>query len=457
MRARLPSGKRARGSRAFGNECGQALLLALGGAFVLLAGALALVAIAGAVTGKGRVQRAADLAAISAARSMRDDLPRLLSPPMLPNGLPNPAHIDKLAYLARAHDAAADAARANGVDPRLLRLSFPDLSSFAPVRAKATVTARLEVGASKDRVEAYAVAEAAAPMGAGGGMPTMASGGGYSGPLVYRNGEGMRPDVAAAFDRMGTAARAAGISLLVVSGFRSDAEQAALFAAHPDPRWVAPPGHSLHRCATELDLGPDSAYAWLAANAGHYGFVQRYSWEPWHYGFDAGPPPCSEAGNSVLGGGGEGAAPGGATLPTFVPSRFRAPLLDAAANWNVSAALLAAQLMAESNFNPFVTSPAGAQGIAQFMPSTAAAYGLTDPFDPVAAIDAQAHLMSDLIRQLGNPQLALAAYNAGPAPVEACHCVPSIPETTAYVSRILALLGAAGAIVTPTFEVRLVA
>ena len=125
-------------------------------------------------------------------------------------------------------------------------------------------------------------------------------------------------------------------------------------------------------------------------------------------------------------------------------SRFRTPLLRAATHWNVSAALLAAQLMAESNFNPFASSPAGAQGIAQFIPSTAAAYGLIDPFDPVAAMDAQAHLMSDLIHQLGSPQLALAAYNAGPAPVEACNCVPAIPETTAYVSRILGLLGGAG-------------
>ncbi|MFN8162881.1 MAG: transglycosylase SLT domain-containing protein [Solirubrobacterales bacterium] len=440
-----------------GEERGQALILALGGVFVLLAGAMALVAIAGAVTGKGRVQRAADLAAISAARSMRDDLPRLLSPPTLPNGLPNPAHIEKPAYLGRARAAALDSGRANGVDPVRLRVTFPDAASFAPVRAKAEVVARLEVGTGGDPVEASAVAEAGAPPGGAGGMPAMASGGGYSGPLVYRNGEGMRPDVAAAFDRMAAAAGGAGISLLVSSGFRSDAEQAALFAAHPDPRWVAPPGHSLHRCATELDLGPESAFGWLAANAGRFAFVQRYSWEAWHYGYDAGPPPCSEAGNAVIGAGGEGAAPGGATLPSFVPSRFRDPLISAAARWNVSAALLAAQLMAESNFNPFAVSAAGAQGIAQFMPGTAASYGLDDPFDPVAAIDAQAHLMSDLIRKLGSPEFALAAYNAGPAPVEACHCVPAIPETTAYVSRILALLGGAGALVVPSFEVRLVA
>jgi nitroreductase len=437
-------------------EGGQALLLALGGAFALLAGALALVAIAGAVTGKGRAQRAADLAAISAARSLRDDLPGLLSPATLPDGLPNPAHLDKAVYLNRARDAAVDAARANGVDPDRLRISFPDRESFAPVQAKVGVVARLE-GAGAGPVETWAVAEAGAPATAAAGMPTIASGGGYSGPLAYRNGEGMRPDVAAAFDRMEAAARAAGLGLLVVSGFRSDAEQAALFAAHPDPRWVAPPGHSLHRCATELDLGPDAAYSWLAANAARFGFVQRYSWEPWHYGFDLGPAPCSRAGNAVRGDGGEGAAPAGATLPGFVPPRFRDPLLDAASRWNVSAALLAAQLMAESNFNPFAVSPAGAQGIAQFIPSTAAAYGLGDPFDPVAAIDAQAHLMSDLIGQLGDPQLALAAYNAGPAPVEACRCVPGIPETRAYVSRILALLGGAGAVAVPEFEVRLIA
>ena len=146
-----------------------------------------------------------------------------------------------------------------------------------------------------------------------------------------------------------------------------------------------------------------------------------------------------------------------ATLPTFVPARFRDPLIAAASRWNVSAALLAAQLMAESNFNPFAVSPVGAQGIAQFMPGTAASYGLDDPFDPVAAIDAQAHLMSDLIRQLGSPELALAGYNAGPGAVEACHCIPPYPETQAYVTRILALLGGAGALVLPSFEVRLVA
>jgi soluble lytic murein transglycosylase-like protein len=143
-------------------------------------------------------------------------------------------------------------------------------------------------------------------------------------------------------------------------------------------------------------------------------------------------------------------------LQDFVPGRFREPILRAASRWNVSAGLLAAQLMAESNFNPFAVSAAGARGIAQFMPATAYAYGLRDPFHAPAAIDAQAHLMSDLLRQFGSVSLALAAYNAGPAPVAACRCVPQIPETQAYVARILGLMGGAGELAAPVLEVRLV-
>jgi soluble lytic murein transglycosylase-like protein len=65
--------------------------------------------------------------------------------------------------------------------------------------------------------------------------------------------------------------------------------------------------------------------------------------------------------------------------------------------------------------------------------------------------------MSDLLREFGSPELALAAYNAGPGAVEDCGCVPSIPETQAYVSRILGLLGGSGALMLLSFEVRLIA
>ncbi|HEU5063361.1 MAG TPA: transglycosylase SLT domain-containing protein [Solirubrobacterales bacterium] len=439
------------------DESGQALILALGGSLAILAAALALVAIAGAVTGKGRAQRAADLVAISAVRSMRDDLPRLLAPPRLADGRANPEHLAKAEYLARARTAALAAARANDVDPGRVRIRFPDAGSFAPVRAKATIVAGLREGDGQ-RVEASAVAEAAAPFGAASdGGTGMASGGGYGGVLVFRDGEGMRPDVAAAYDQMAAAARADGVVLMVVSGFRSDAEQAELFAANPDPTWVAPPGQSLHRCATELDLGPSSAYGWLAANGARFGFQLRYGWEPWHWGFASGPAPCSPAGEAVAeGGGGVGTMASSTALPSFVPAQYREPILRSAARWGVPPALMAGQLMAESGFDPNAGSSAGAQGIAQFMPSTAAAYGLTNPFDPVAAIEAQGHLMSDLLRQFGSPELALAAYNAGPAPVEACNCIPPYPETQAYVTRILALIGGAGAIAMPSFEVRLI-
>jgi hypothetical protein len=249
-----------------------------------------------------------------------------------------------------------------------------------------------------------------------------------------RQGHGMRPDVAQAFDRMAAAARRAGLALIVNSGFRGDAEQARLFAAHPDPKWVAPPGHSLHRLATELDLGPPAAYGWLAAHAEAFGFVRRYSWEPWHFGF------ARSAGTRSVG---YGDGRSGRTLPDFVPARYAPALGRAAQRWSVSAALLAAQIYAESRFNPFARSSAGAQGIAQFMPGTAAAYGLRDPFDAARAIDAQAHLMRDLLRRFAAVPLALAAYNAGPAAVARCMCVPAIPETQAYVAGILGLLNGA--------------
>ena len=139
-----------------------------------------------------------------------------------------------------------------------------------------------------------------------------------------------------------------------------------------------------------------------------------------------------------------------------MPAAFAPPLARAAQRWNVSATLLAAQLYAESNFNPFAVSPAGAQGIAQFMPGTAAAMGLENPFDADRAIDAQAHLMRDLLRRFPAVPLALAAYNAGPGAVAACGCVPANGETPGYVARILGLMAGAGAGGTQALEVRLV-
>ena len=68
----------------------------------------------------------------------------------------------------------------------------------------------------------------------------------------------------------------------------------------------------------------------------------------------------------------------------------------------------------ESGFDPGVVSRAGAQGIAQFMPATAADRGLKDPFDPAEALPKSAELLSELKTRFGNLGLAAAAYNAGP-------------------------------------------
>jgi hypothetical protein len=178
------------------------------------------------------------------------------------------------------------------------------------------------------------------------------------------------------------------------------------------------------------------------------------AWEPWHYGFALNPqsrPTASAAGGGKddpgSGDGAAGVARG--SVPGFVPPRFAPMLVRAAQRWNVSATLLAAQIYAESTFNPFARSRAGALGIAQFMPATARAMGLDDPMDPEQAIDAQAHFMRDLLRRFGSVPLALAAYNAGPGRVAASGCIPNIPETRGYVARILGLMSGAGQPLAP--------
>ena len=72
----------------------------------------------------------------------------------------------------------------------------------------------------------------------------------------------------------------------------------------------------------------------------------------------------------------------------------------------------------ESGWKPHVVSPAGAQGIAQFMPKVARAYGLHNPFDPIHALAVSARFLRELLGQFGNIGLAAAAYNAGPKRVQ---------------------------------------
>ena len=110
----------------------------------------------------------------------------------------------------------------------------------------------------------------------------------------------------------------------------------------------------------------------------------------------------------------------------------------AAAGRDVPVGFLTRLIWQESSFRPGVTSPAGAQGIAQFMPRTARERGLADPFDPEQAIPAAAAFISDLARSFGNLGLAAAAYNGGPGRISAWLAgrggLPD--ETRDYVVRI---------------------
>ena len=102
--------------------------------------------------------------------------------------------------------------------------------------------------------------------------------------------------------------------------------------------------------------------------------------------------------------------------PTIYRSREEIcnTLAEAARSNNLPTPFFIRLLYQESSFRHDVISPAGAQGMAQFMPETAADRGLDNPFDPLQAIPASARLLRDLYQKFGNLRLAAAAYKAGP-------------------------------------------
>lgn len=457
--SRLGSRNRAAGALArrliaasLGPEKGQATIALLAGVFLTFVGVALFAQYGGALAARGSDQRVTDVAAAASAKRMAGDYPRLFVPPTLPNGAPNPLHMSVAQYRSRAIGVARRELRRGGAgiggSVRLSGVPHPTKVTVLTARRR-----KLDVLGDSRSVVVNARSAASLTFEIGSmapALPGQASGGGYDGPLAYRQGKPMRPDVAAAFDRMHAAATHAGHSLTITSAFRSDAEQARLFAQRPDPKWVAPPGTSLHRHGTELDLGPPSTYAWLKANARRFGFIHRYAWEPWHYGFGANPRDVPAQYNK-----GSFEPPGGDSskgeMPAWVPARYRAAIARAAQRHNVQPVLLAAQLKAESNFNPNAVSPAGAQGIAQFMPGTAKSMGLHDPFDPEQAIEAQAKLMGQLIRQFGKIPEALAAYNAGPGAVQQHGGIPPYTETKNYIAKILALVKGVAELDDPAF------
>lgn len=108
----------------------------------------------------------------------------------------------------------------------------------------------------------------------------------------------------------------------------------------------------------------------------------------------------------------------------------------AGARHGVDPALLAAVAQQESSFDAGAVSPAGAQGLMQFMPATARGLGV-DPFDPASAVDGAARYLAELTERFGSTELGLAAYNAGPGTVSRYGGIPPYAETQNYVRSVM--------------------
>jgi soluble lytic murein transglycosylase-like protein len=120
------------------------------------------------------------------------------------------------------------------------------------------------------------------------------------------------------------------------------------------------------------------------------------------------------------------------------PGELDALVQGASQSNGVPPGLVRAVLMAESAGNPSAISVAGAQGLMQLMPGTAASCGIANAFDPTENVECGTGYLHSLLRHYhNNVTLAVAAYNAGPGAVDRYHGVPPYPETRAYVVRVL--------------------
>jgi soluble lytic murein transglycosylase-like protein len=113
-------------------------------------------------------------------------------------------------------------------------------------------------------------------------------------------------------------------------------------------------------------------------------------------------------------------------------------LAKAGRSHNLDVDLLASVVHAESDGNPRAVSRAGARGLMQLMPSTAATLGVQNSFQPEQNVSGGSAYLDALLKYYGNNlALALAAYNAGPEAVDRYHGIPPYPETRAYVARVI--------------------
>jgi hypothetical protein len=122
----------------------------------------------------------------------------------------------------------------------------------------------------------------------------------------------------------------------------------------------------------------------------------------------------------------------------LTPADLHEMLTEAGEQHNVDADLLASIVKAESDGNARAVSHAGARGLMQLMPKTAAEQGVADSFQPDQNIRGGSAYIDELLQKYhDNIALALAAYNAGPAAVDKYHGIPPFHETRAYVARVI--------------------
>lgn len=121
----------------------------------------------------------------------------------------------------------------------------------------------------------------------------------------------------------------------------------------------------------------------------------------------------------------------------------------AAQTYHLPETLIAAVIHTESAFQADAVSPKGAQGAMQIMPETQQELGLEDPCDAEANVLAGSAYLRRQLDRFGSLELALAAYNAGPANVLKYGGIPPFPETQAYVRRVSGLHAAASGTAQP--------
>jgi cell wall-associated NlpC family hydrolase len=426
------------------SEQGQAAVAVVGMLVLVLLGAVGAGAFLRASLLRQQVAGTADGAALAAAAVLRDRAGDLLPrrDPRTHRRLPPLLTRAALDLLARA--AAASAARAGGAE--LVSLTTIDGDRGIPLAADVTVrtsTTGLPRWLGGARLRALGIGRARAGLD----YPIADGDPGRFRPVDLRGVAGAAAVVAAASAQLGWPYRWGGESraeggfdcsglidyALAAAGFGVGRPTAAGLQtlAQPVPLVAVEAGDLVFVGAPAHHVGLVVS-AGLAIEAPHSGAVVHYE-------------PLADGGWTSAGrlAALAGVPSRGGALPDWVPVRYRRELVAASLEANLPAAFLAAQIEAESSFDPSAVSRAGAIGLAQFLPGTWDGswnpWRARSPTDAGAAIHAQARFMRELVdRADGDLARALAAYHDG---WQGSASTPWSPVTRAYVSSILRRFG----------------